>query len=384
MKPSERLSKLPLYLFADLDRQKKAARALGKDVIDLSIGDPDLEPPRALVDALKNALGERGIHKYPPYSGSPEFRKASAQWLSKRHDAKLDYEKEVLALIGTKEGIGHLILAMVNPGDVVLVPSPGYPMYMQATILAGGTPHFVPVTKETNFLPVFDDIPKGVLKKTKLLFLNYPNNPTSATATRACFEKAIELAKEYGFIVCHDAAYLEIHSGTERPISILSLPGAKDVAVEFHSFSKTFCVCGWRIGFAAGNADLLGMLGHFKENMDSGVFTAIQHAMVYAMENLSDHIDGISSIYASRRKSFSQNLERMGFRVFHSDASFYVWTEIPKKLKSIEFCKKLLDKAAVAATPGLGFGPHGEGYVRFSLTTPTERLEEAAVRMAKL
>ncbi len=384
MKPSERLAKLPPYLFADLDRQKQAVRALGKDVIDLSIGDPDLPPPRALVDALKSALDDKNVHRYPSYSGSIEFRKAAAHWLSKRHGAKIDPEREMLALIGTKEGLGHMTMALVGCGDVVLVPSPGYPMYGQATILAGGTPHLMPVTRETNFVPIFEDIPKSVLKKTKILFLNYPNNPTSAVATRACFEKAIELARQYDFLVCHDAAYIEIHSQAEKPLSILSIPGAKDVAVEFHSFSKTFCVCGWRIGFAAGNAEVVRALGHFKENMDSGTFTAIQNAMIYAMENLSDHIDGICSIYASRRQSFSKNLERMGFRVFHSDASFYIWAEIPSKMKSIEFCKRLLERSAVAATPGVGFGQYGEGFVRFSLTVPTERLEEAATRMAKL
>lgn len=384
MKPSERLSKLPPYLFADLDRQKKAVRALGKQVIDLSIGDPDLPPPRALVDALKNALNEKSVHRYPSYSGSIEFRTASAQWLSKRHDAKVDPEREVLTLIGTKEGLGHMTMALVGPGDAVLVPSPGYPMYGQATILAGGTPHLMPVMRETNFLPDFAAIPKGVLKKTKILFLNYPNNPTSAMTTRACFEKAVDLAREYGFIVCHDAAYIEIHSAAEKPLSILSIAGAKDVAVEFHSFSKTFCVCGWRIGFVAGNADVLRALGHFKENMDSGTFTAVQNAMIYAMENLSGHIDGIRSIYASRRQSFSKNLECMGFHVFHSDASFYIWAQIPGKVTSIEFCKRLLERTAVAATPGIGFGPHGEGSVRFSLTVPTEELEDAATRMAKL
>lgn len=359
-------------------------RSLGKKVIDLSIGDPDLEPPVALVDALKTELSRKGVHRYPSYAGSVEFRNACAKWLLSRHGAKVDGEKEVLALIGTKEGIGHMILGMIDPGDVVLVPSPGYPMYIQATALAGGTAHLMPVTKETNFLPEFDAIPKGALKKAKLMFLNYPNNPTSAVATRECFEKAIALAKEHGFLVCHDAAYIEISSGTTRPPSILSLPDAKDAAVEFHSFSKTFCACGWRLGFVAGNSEALRALGHIKENMDSGVFTAIQRAMIYAMEELEGHIAGLCSIYASRRQSFSKNLERMGFRVFHSDASFYIWAELPEKQGSIEFCKKLLERTAVAATPGIGFGRYGEGYVRFSLTVPTEELEEAATMMAKL
>lgn len=384
MRPSKRLERLPPYLFADLDRQKTAIRALGKDVIDLSIGDPDLEPPRALVDALKDALSDKAVHRYPSYVGHVDFRKACANWLATRHSAKVAPDKEVLALIGSKEGISHLILGMVDPGDVVLVPSPGYPAYSQATCLAGGTEHLVPVTKENKFLPDLDAIPKSVLKKAKMLFLNYPNNPTSATATRECFEKAIELAREFGFLICHDAAYIEIHSAQEKPLSILSLPHAKDVAVEFHSFSKTFCVCGWRVGFVAGNAQATGVLGQYKSNMDSGVFTAIQKAMIYGMENLSGHIDGICSIYASRRQSFARSLERMGFHVFNSDASFYIWAGIPDKTPSIELCKKMLERCQVAATPGVGFGPHGEGYVRFSLTSSTEHLEEAATRMAKL
>lgn len=384
MKSSDRLKNLPPYLFADLDRQKKAARAKGQDIIDLSIGDPDVEPPLPLVEALKSALHEHGIHRYPDYTGCPEFRRAVSKWLSNRHGVQVSPDGEVLTLIGSKEGLAHLIFAVVNPGDTVLIPSPGYPAYTQATILAGAAPHFIPITKEHHYLPAFDDIPKTVLKKTKILFLNYPNNPTSALAHPTVFEAAIRLAHEYGFIVCHDAAYIEIFSGMQKPVSILSLPGAKDVAVEFHSFSKTFCIAGWRVGFAAGNAGILSTLAKFKQNMDSGLFTGIQKALVYAMEHLGSHVDGLNSIYASRRQSFVKTLERMGFHSLLSDATFYVWAEIPTKVSSIDFCKRLLEKCAVAATPGIGFGQNGEGHVRFSLTVPTERLEEAATRMAKL
>ena len=384
MKSSDRLKNLPPYLFADLDRQKAAVRAKGQDVIDLSIGDPDLEPPLPLVEALKAALHEHGIHRYPDYSGSLEFRRTVSKWLATRHGVHVSPDKEVLALIGSKEGLAHLIFAFANPGDTILIPSPGYPAYTQATILAGAVPHFIPITKENHYLPVLTDIPKSVLKKTRILFLNYPNNPTSAVGSRGIFEAAIELAREYGFIICHDAAYIEIFSGEQKPVSILSLPGAKDVAVEFHSFSKTFCVAGWRVGFAAGHEDILSTLGKFKQNMDSGLFTGIQKALVYAMEHLGSHVVGLNSIYASRRQSFVKTLGRMGFHVLLSDATFYIWAELPAKASSIDFCKRLLEKCAVAATPGIGFGTHGEGFVRFSLTVPTERLEEAAVRMAKL
>jgi LL-diaminopimelate aminotransferase len=383
MKPADRLTKIPPYLFADLDRQKRAIRAGGGRVIDLSIGDPDLPPPRQLVEELKSVLGDMAVHRYPSYTGCVEFRTAAAKWLARRHQAEVDPDTEMLALIGSKEGIAHLILAAVNPGDITLVPSPGYPVYSQATHLAGGLPHYVPLLKENNFLPDFDSIPRSVLKKAKILFLNYPNNPTASLAARSCFEKAVDLAREHKFLICHDAAYIEIHSSTEPPISILSVPGAKEVAVEFHSFSKTFCICGWRIGFAAGNKDALEVLAGMKQNMDSGVFTAIQKALVYAMENLEGHIDGIRSIYASRKQTFSRDLERMGFRSHPSNATFYIWAEYPQKMKSIEFCKKLLEKTGIAATPGVGFGQEGEGFVRFSLTIPTEQLEEAAVKMAK-
>lgn len=383
MKPAERLTKIPPYLFAELDRQKQAIKAKGGKIIDLSIGDPDLPPPRSLVEELKSALSDQAVHRYPSYVGSPEFRTAAAKWLARRYHAQVDPNTELLALIGSKEGIAHLILATINPGDVTLVPSPGYPVYSQATHLAGGIPHYIPLSKENNFLPDLNAIPKKVLKKAKILFLNYPNNPTASLATRAFFEKAVELARENKFLICHDAAYIEIHSGMQPALSILSIPGAKDVAVEFHSFSKTFCICGWRIGFAAGSKDAVGVLASMKQNMDSGVFTAIQRALIYAMDHLDGHIDGIRSIYASRRQTFSRNLERMGFRSHPSNATFYIWAEYPQKMRSIEFCKKLLEKVGIAATPGVGFGPEGEGFVRFSLTIPTEQLEEASVKMAK-
>lgn len=384
MKIAERIVKLPPYLFAELDREKSKVIAKGEKLIDLSIGDPDLPPPRSLVEELKSALSDNQVHRYPSYIGSHDFREAASRWLARRHEVNVDPDTELIALIGSKEGLAHLTLAVVNPGDVSMYPSPGYPVYSQATILAGGKSHILPLTKENHFLPDFDEVPKNILKKTRILFLNYPNNPTSACATRECFEKAIALAHEFKFLICHDAAYLEIYSDVTRPLSILSLPGAKEVAVEFHSFSKTYCVPGWRIGFAAGNKEAIAALAHVKQNVDSGAFTAIQRALIYAMENLDGHIEGLRSIYSSRRQAFSKDLERMGFRVWPSLASFYVWTEYPFKMKSMEFCKRLLEKTALAATPGIGFGPHGEKFVRFSLTIPTEHLEEASTRMAKL
>ncbi|MFH1875041.1 MAG: LL-diaminopimelate aminotransferase [Pseudomonadota bacterium] len=378
------LKNLPPYLFADLDQQKKQARAKGADLIDLSIGDPDLPPSFALIEYLKSALNDHSLHRYPDYIGSLNFRQAAADWLNKRHQVKVDAEKEVTALIGSKEGIAHLIWGTVNPGEVVLVPSPGYPVYSQATIMTGGTPYYLPLLEENCFMPDFDKIPEEVLQKTKLLFLNYPNNPTSACATKEFFKKAIALAKKYSFLICHDAAYIEIYEGEQKPLSILSIPGAKDVAIEMHSFSKTFCITGWRIAFAAGNPDAIRTLAKVKQNVDSGAFMAIERAAVFAMKELDSVIPEISAIYGQRREFFAQALAKMGFKVWPSQASFYVWSRLPQGNDSIAFCKQLLEQAAVVATPGLGFGEHGQGYVRFSLTAATERLNEAAERITRL
>ncbi len=383
IKPAKRLLKIPPYLFADLDRQKREISASGEKIIDLSVGDPDLPPPVQLIERLKSALEDKMVHRYPSYSGKDEFKIAAAKWLSRRYHAEVDPANELLTLIGSKEGIAHLVLALVNPNDIVIIPSPSYPVYSHATHLAGGIPYYIPLLKENSYLPDFDSIPKDILKKAKLFFLNYPNNPTTSMATRVCFKRAVELANEYNFLICHDAAYIEIYSVSPPPLSILSIDEAKKVALEFHSFSKTYCICGWRIGFAAGNKEAVSLLASIKHNIDSGVFTAIQLALIYAMENLDAHIDGIRSIYASRKLTFSRELERMGFRVYPSNSTFYLWAKYPGTMKSVEFCKRLLEKTKVAATPGVGFGQEGEGFIRFSLTIPTEKLEEAAARMAK-
>jgi len=383
MKPAKRLQNLPPYLFAELDRAKKKLRDEGADIIDLSIGDPDMEPPAQLKQYLADALNTPEIHRYPSYAGCPEFRKAVSDWMSKRHDANVDPDGEVLGLIGAKEGIVHFVMATINEGDMVVTPSPGYPPYIHATILAGGKTHEFPLTPDTDFQPDFDAVPADVWKKAKILFLNYPNNPTSATATRETFEKAIELARKYDFIVVNDAAYIDVASPDDLPLSILAVPGAKDVAIEFHSLSKTFNICGWRIGWCAGNKDIVGLVGRFKESVDSGAFTAIQHACAKGMATLEDHIVGMQGIYMTRREAITKQLSLMGLQVLRSNAGFYVWAKLPSG-KSTDFCTNLLEKAHVAATPGLGFGKHGEGYVRFSLTASTERIGEAIERMAKL
>ncbi len=384
MNGTENLKKIPPYLFADLDQQKKQAKAKGADLIDLSIGDPDLPPSAALIENLKASLNDHSVHQYPDYVGSLGFRQSAADWLNKRHQVKVDAEQEVTALIGSKEGIAHLIWGMVNPGEVVLVPSPGYPVYSQTTIMTGGKPYYMPLLEGNGFLPDLSNISEDILQKTKLMFLNYPNNPTSACATKQFFQKAVALAKKYNFLICHDAAYIEIYENTEKPISILSIPGAKDVAIEMHSFSKTFCITGWRIAFAAGSKEAVQVLAKVKQNVDSGAFTAIERAAIFAMKELDAFIPEISSIYGQRRAVFSEALSKMNFKVWPSKASFYIWSSLPQGNDSIAFCKQLLDKASIVATPGLGFGEHGQGYLRFSLTAATERLNEAAERITRL
>jgi LL-diaminopimelate aminotransferase len=383
MKPADRLNNLPPYLFAELDRAKAKVKAEGHDIIDLSIGDPDLEPPAALKVMLVEALDAPEIHRYPSYAGSMEFRQAVADWMKRRHDLEVDPAAEVVTLIGSKEGIAHLTMAAVNPGDTVVIPSPGYPTYTHATILAGGTPVELPLPAEKNFQPDFDAIPEETWEKTKILFLNYPNNPTSVNAMLATYERAIQLAHDYNFLIVNDAAYIDISPPDRRPISILRVAGAKDVAVEFHSLSKTFNICGWRIGWCAGNEGGISLLKRIKESIDSGAFTAIQFACANALGRLEEHVTGMQGIYMTRRDTLTRQLSLMGLRVTPSNSGFYVWAGIGGR-SSTEFCSNLLQKAHVAATPGLGFGRFGEGFVRFSLTASTERINEAAERMAKL
>lgn len=378
---ADRLKKLPPYLFAAIDEAKRKKIEEGFDVIDLGVGDPDMPTPPEIVEAMKKALDNPSYHRYPSYEGMLRFREAVSAWYKKRFKVEIDPRNEVTALIGSKEGIAHLPFAFVNPGDYVLVPDPGYPVYHGSTILAGGVPYHVPLRSDNGFLPDLDSIPEDVLKKTKIFFVNYPNNPTSAVATREFFKKLINLAKTYGFIVAHDAAYSEIYY-EDPPISILEVEGAKDVAIEFHSLSKTFNMTGWRIGMAVGNPDVIRGLVKVKTNIDSGVFEAIQEAAIYALTH-EPRIEEIRSIYRKRRDLFVDILNKSGFNVKPPRATFYIWTPVPSGYDSISFAKKLLDEANVVVTPGIGFGEYGEGYFRMTLCLPEERLEEAAHRIVK-
>jgi LL-diaminopimelate aminotransferase len=383
MKISERLKKVPPYLFVELDRLKNEKKEQGVDVIDLGIGDPDIPTPSEIVEVAKRALEKKDYHRYPSNLGSLFFRKAVADYMKKRFGVIFDPEKEILALIGSKEGIAHFPVGFVNPGDVVLCPDPAYPVYYLGTIFADGIPYYMPLTWENEFLPDLGKIPQEILEKAKIIWLNYPNNPTGAVAKKEFFKEVIKLAKKYNIIVAHDAAYIEMYY-EEPPISIFEIDGAKDVAIEFHSLSKTFCMTGWRIGFAVGNSLLVSALAKVKSNIDSGVFTAIQETGAYALNNLENIVPSLIKIFKKRRDLASSELEKLGYQFIKPSATFYLWVKTPEGFSSQEFCKKVLQDVGVVVTPGVGFGKAGEGYFRIALTVEEERLKEAIQRFSTL
>jgi len=362
---------------------KQKALAKGTDLIDLSIGDPDIPTPPVIVEAMKTAVEKPEHHRYPSYEGMLAFRQAVAEWYKRRFRVKLDPHTEALSLIGSKEGIGHIPLAFVNPGDTVLVPSPGYPVYPIGTLFAGGDSHFMPLKEENGFLPDLDRIPKKVLQKSRIMFINYPNNPTSAVAPRAFYEEVVKVAMKYHIIVCHDASYTEIYYD-KKPLSFMQIPGAKDVGIEFHSLSKTYNMTGWRIGFAVGNREVLAGLGKVKTNLDSGVFQAIQEAAVTALGMGQDDLSGIRNAYRERRDALYHGLKGFGMDVQKPAATFYLWAKVPSGFDSMSFVVHMLDGAGVLATPGNGFGEAGGGYVRFALTASVERIREAVDRIGKI
>ncbi|MCP9463047.1 MAG: LL-diaminopimelate aminotransferase [Nitrospira sp.] len=384
IEPATRIKTLPPYLFAAIDKMKQEAIARGVDIINLGIGDPDLPTPAPIIDGLAQAAKNPKHHQYPSYEGMLAFRAAVADWYKRRFHVTLNPADEVLTLIGSKEGIGHVPLAFVDPGDVVLVPSPGYPVYPVGTSFAGGVAHIMPLTKANGFLPDLDAIPKDVAAKAKLMWLNSPNNPTSVVMTKEYFKRVIEFAREYHIIVCHDAAYSEIYYDGKRPSSFLEVEGAKDVGVEFHSLSKTYNMTGWRIGFAVGHKEVLAGLGKVKSNLDSGVFEAVQAAGVTALGLDESVTDGIRKIYQERRDTLVPGLKMLGLEVDPPAAAFYVWVTVPKGYTSTSFTAHLLEKAGIVTTPGNGFGAPGEGYIRMTLCTSKERLAEAVERIKRV
>ena len=380
-KLAKRILDLPPYLFAELDRAKAALKAEGKQVISLGIGDPDMPTPAPIIEALKREAGEPANHQYPSYEGLLSFREAVAEWYERRFGVALDPICEVVSLIGSKEGIAHLPLAFVDPGDVGLYTDPGYPVYNVAISFAGGTPVSVPLKEESGFLPDLDAIPDETARKAKILYLNYPNNPTAATADTSFFERVVAFARKHEILVCHDAAYTEISFEGYQAPSFLQVKGAKDVGIEFHSLSKTFNMTGWRIGFCVGNEAAVAGLGKVKTNIDSGVFQAVQHAGVEALLRNGEIPRQLSEIYQRRRDRVVEGLRSSGIDPFVPKATFYVWCPVPGGMASREFAKRLLMEAGVVVTPGVGFGRNGEGYFRISLTQPEEILDEALVRI---
>ncbi|MBI4011051.1 MAG: LL-diaminopimelate aminotransferase [Candidatus Rokubacteria bacterium] len=386
MRPAlaDRLNRLPPYLFAEIDRQKKDARARGADLIDLGIGDPDLPTPPHVIDALTRAAREPKNHRYPDYEGLLAFREAAAGWYRTRFGVTLDPATEVLTLIGSKEGTAHIPMAFVNPGDVVLVPDPGYPVYAAGTWFAGGEPYFLPLRAERGFLPDLDAVSPDVLRRARMLFLNYPNNPTAAVATPEFFAEVVAFARRHGVIVCHDAMYSELAFDGYAPPSFLQVPGAKEVGVEFHSCSKTYSMTGWRIGFVVGNREVLAGLGRVKTNVDSGVFQAVQEAGIAALTGPQDYVTRIRATYGERRDVVVGGLRTLGLPVTPPRATFFVWAPVPDGSDSRKWASRLLQEVGVVVTPGVGFGAAGEGYYRIALTVDKARIAEAMDRLRRL
>ncbi len=380
---SERIKTLKPYLFASIDESKQQMIDKGADIIDLGVGDPDKPTPEHIVDALCKAAKDPATHRYPSYAGLMPFREAAAKWCKETKNIDLDPKTQVLSMIGSKEGVAHVPLAFINPGDIVLCPNPGYPVYSIGTKFAEGIPYDMPLLEENNFLPDYDAIPKDVLKKAKLMFLNYPNNPTSAVADKKFFEETVEFAKENGIIVVHDNAYCEmVYDGYKAP-SFLEVDGAMDLGIELYSMSKTYNMTGWRLGFAVGGPELIAGFGKVKSNIDSGVFDAVQRAGIAALEGPQTCVEDMNKIYTKRRDVLVKGLNSIGIDVNPPKATFYVWARVPEGYDSMGFAKLLLEEAAIVATPGNGFGEFGEGFIRFALTKEVDRIEEAVERMGK-
>lgn len=381
MKTAQRMDLIPPYLFAELDKKKADAISKGVDVINMGIGDPDMPTPNHIIESMKTAVENPETHNYPPYEGTKSFRNAVAQFYAKRFGVELDADKEVVSLIGSKEGLAHIHLAFTDPGDYTLVPDPAYPVYKVASYFAGGVPYTMPLLAENNFLPDLSKIPDEVAQRTKLMFINYPNNPTGAIATLEFFEEVVHYAKKHDILVCHDLAYSEMAYDNYKAPSFLQVKGSKDVCIEFNSLSKTYNMTGWRIGMAVGNEYAVQALGRLKNNIDSGVFKAVQNASIDALLGPQDNIDTMNDIYKKRRDIMTEGLNKLGWNLDPIKATFYMWVPIPKGYTSAEFSALLLEKAGIIVPPGNGYGEYGEGYFRIALTAPEDRIREALKRM---
>ena len=383
MKKANRIINVPPYLFAEVEKKRADMISRGIKVIDLSIGDPDMPTPKRILRKFHRAVNDPKTHNYPPYEGTKEFREAVTKWYKKRFNVVLDPNSEVLSLIGSKEGIAHVFLAFIDPGDYALIPDPGYPVYNVATILAGGIPYPVPLLKSNGFIPNLKAIDKEIVKRSKLLFVNYPGNPTAAVAGKEFYAEAVDFCRKNNILLCSDLAYSEVSFDGYKPMSVLGIPGAKDIAIEFHSLSKTYNMTGWRIGMAVGSSYAISALSTIKTNIDSGVFKAIQIAGVEALSGPQKEIDKMNKIYAERRNILVDGLNSLGWKLDRPKASFYVWAPVPNGYTSASFVKHLLEKAGVLVVPGSGYGKNGEGYFRISITTDKSNIREAISRMRK-
>lgn len=382
MQFAKRLDRLPPYLFVDINRRIAGLRASGIDIVTFAIGDPDLPTPSHIIERICREAHVPANHRYPETEGLPELHEAIADWYKGRFDVDLDPNTEVLPLIGSKEGIGHIALCFVEAGRFVLVPDPGYPVYSMSTMIAGGSPYFVPLTEERDFLPDLDEIPESVASKATMMWLNYPNNPTGAGAPLEFFEKAVQFARKHDIFVCHDAPYTEVYFDGKKPPSFLQASGAKDVGVEFHSLSKTYHMTGWRIGMVVGNKDAIRSLFTVKSNLDSGIPQAIQLAAVEALRGSQAVVSEHNDILQRRRDRLLNVLSGIGLHAHRPDGGFFIWAKVPEGYTSVDLTRELLEQVHVAVTPGIGYGARGENYIRFSITLADDRLEEGIKRLA--
>jgi len=383
MKIARRIENLPPYLFVEITKKIAEKRAKGEDVISFAIGDPDIPTPPHIIERLLQAAQDPVNHRYPESDGLPELRQAVAEWYKKRFNVSLDPDKEVLPLIGAKEGIAHIALCFIDPGDIALVPDPGYPVYSVGTLLTGGQPYYLPLIEKNKFLPDFNSIPERIVKRAKLLWINYPNNPTGAVADLVFFNRTVEFARQHDLAICHDGPYTEVAFDGYRPPSFMQADGAREVGVEFHSLSKSFNMTGWRIGMAVGNATMIDALKRVKSNLDSGIPQAIQYAAIEALTGPQDCIQKHNAIYQRRRDLLVDTLNKIGLEAKPPKASLYVWAKVPEGYTSMAFASDLLEQLGVVVTPGIGYGKNGEGYVRLSLTISDAGLVKGLSRLAE-
>ncbi len=382
MKTSRRMDNLAPYLFVEINKKIAAKKALGEDVINFSIGDPDIPTPDNVISKICQTAADAVNHRYPETFGLPELRQAIADWYKKRFNVILDPASEILPLQGSKEGIAHMALCYIDPGDIALVPDPSYPVYTGGTVLAGGDVYYMPLLQKNRFLPDLGAIPEDILKKAKILWINYPNNPTGAIAEIDFFNRVVDFTKKYDLLVCHDGPYSEVAFDGYKPVSFLQAEGAKDVGVEFHSLSKSYNMTGWRVGMVVGNAKAVQALNTVKSNLDSGIPQAIQYAAIEALNNSQDAIDKHNAIYQRRRDLVIEVLNDIGVEAKPPKAGLYIWAKVPEGYTSIEFTNDLLDNLGIVVTPGTGYGAHGEGYVRLSLTIPDANLVKGLSRLS--